>query len=126
MNIPRSIHGVIDYVSAGVLLVAPWLFQFPDGPTAGVARVFGVVALLYSLGTDYELALLRVLPFPFHRALDLLWGLGLLFSPIHFAINGGAAVLFVALGLIAVVAAFLTRGRFSPTGSDQSVAPGVK
>jgi len=66
-----------------------------------------------------------VIPFPFHRALDLLWGVAR-FGAIIFAIKGARRPVLV-VGFFAVLVTFLTRGHFSdPTGSGKSIAPGVK
>ena len=71
------------------------------------------------------LALLRCVPFPIHKAIDLRGGGGLAFAPIHFAVHGLPAVLFVVLGLSLIVMAFLTRGRLIPTGQDNPLVPGA-
>lgn len=124
-NISIKTHAVVDY-AAGVLLIAsPYVIPYPDNPMKGIALVFGAIILLYSSMTDYPLALLRFVPFPIHKAIDLLVGGGLAFAPIHFAVYGVPAVLFVVLGLSLIVMAFLTRGRFSPTGQDNPVVPGA-
>jgi hypothetical protein len=75
--------------------------------------------------TDYEIAILRFIPFPIHRALDFFVGVGLLFAPIHFAVTGYPSALFIVLGLLLVVLALRTRGNFSPTGLDKPLFPGV-
>lgn len=85
----------------------------------GIAFVFGAVILLYSAMTDYPLGLLRFVPFPIHKTVDLLAGGGLVYAPIHFAVHGLPAALYM------VLMAFLTRGRVSPTGQDNPVVAGA-
>lgn len=104
---------------------SPFVIQYPDNPMKGIAVIFGAIILLYSSMTDYPLGLLRFVPFPIHRGVDLLAGGGLVFAPIHFAVYGIPAVLFVAVGVCLVSLAFLTRGQFSPTGQDNPVVPGA-
>jgi hypothetical protein len=69
--IPTRVHGVIDYLTSGTLLGAPELLRLKDVPSAALSlRLSGAKAAAYSLLTDYELGLVRVLPMPVHLALD--------------------------------------------------------
>jgi hypothetical protein len=70
--LPTRAHGVLDYLVGLLLVASPWLFGFADGPAAarGAPIALGAGALLYSLLTDYELGLLRVVPMPGHLLLD--------------------------------------------------------
>lgn len=124
-NIPIRTHAIIDYITGLALLAAPFILPFPDNPMRGLSFVFGAVIVMYSIMTDYPLGLLRFVPFPFHRGFDLLAGGGLIFSPIHFAVHGVPAVLFILAGAILILLTFLTRGRFSPTGLDHPIIPGA-
>lgn len=65
--IPRNIHGMLDYIVGAALITAPWLFGFADnGPATYVPVALGIGALLYSLLTNYELGLVKALPFRVH------------------------------------------------------------
>ena len=75
-----------------------------------LAVLVGATTLFMSLITDYEMGLLRFLPFNGHRFFDLLLGLGLVGAPIHFAISGIPGVIFVLAGVIALGSTLLTRG----------------
>src|SRR5215210_1476720 len=60
--IPTRVHGVIDYLTSGTLLAAPELLRLKDVPSAALTlRLSGAKAAAYSLLTDYELGLVRVL-----------------------------------------------------------------
>jgi len=75
-------HGVLDYLTAGMLLSAPKLLGFTDVPASARAfRLAGGGAALYSLLTDYELGAVRVLPMPVHLAIDAASGVLLTSSP---------------------------------------------
>lgn len=124
-NIPIRTHAIIDYIIGLALLLSPVLMSFPDAPTKGIATVSGVVIILYSVLTDYPVALLRFVPFPIHRSVDFLVGAGLAFAPIHFAVHGAPAAVFIVAGVGLILMAFLTRGAFSPTGQDNAVFPGA-
>jgi hypothetical protein len=124
-NIPIRVHGVVDYAIAAVLLLSPWILPYPDNPTKMIALLSGAIVLFYSVITDYPPGLLRFVPFPIHRAADLFAGGGLAFAPIHFAVRGAPAALFVILGGALILMALLTRGRFSATGRDNPIVPGA-
>ena len=80
--IPTWVHGVLDYVTGGALLSAPELFSLKNVPPAARAfRLAGCGAVAYSLLTDYELGLVRLLPMPAHLALDAMSGVLLASSP---------------------------------------------
>src|SRR5215212_9581419 len=69
--ISTRIHGVLDYLTAGALMVAPRAL----GWSARVTRVMTGAALgtiSYSALTNYELGLARLLPMRAHLALDAL------------------------------------------------------
>jgi hypothetical protein len=124
-NISVNMHGVLDYLTGLLLVTSPSYLPFPDNSMKMIGFALGGAVILYSLMTDYPPGLLRFVPFPVHRTLDFFVGFGLLFSPIHFAVHGAPAVLFVVLGLLLMALAFLTRGRFSHTGQDNPVLPGA-
>jgi len=70
--ISTFLHGAIDYLVGVVLIAAPFLFGFADGGAAQWATItMGIIALAYSLVTDYELGALRLLPMPVHLGIDL-------------------------------------------------------
>ena len=89
--IPTSVHGVLDYITGSALLGAPELFGLKDVPSAALTpRLAGAGATAYSLITDYELGVVRVLPMPVHLALDAMSGALLATSPwlLGYARNG--------------------------------------
>ncbi len=108
-------HGVLDLVSAGALLAAPRLFGLNDEPrAASVLRMAGGGALAYSMLTDYEFGLVRVLPMRAHLALDAASGAFLASSPwlLGFAKNGPRYwVPHALMGAGEVLAALTSRTR---------------
>jgi len=80
--IPTQAHGVLDYLTGSALLAAPGLLGIKDDPRATLTlRLAGAGATAYSLLTDYELGLMRLIPMPAHLALDALSGALLASSP---------------------------------------------
>ena len=108
-------HGVLDLVSVGALLAAPRLFGVNDEPrAASVLRMAGGGALAYSMLTDYEFGLVKVLPMRAHLALDAASGAFLASSPwlLGFAKNGPRYwVPHALMGAGEVLAALTTRTR---------------
>ena len=89
--IPTRVHGVMDLMTAGTLLAAPRLFQLEDVPrAASILRMAGGGAAVYSMMTDYEFGVVKVLPMSAHLAMDAASGALLASSPwlFGFADNG--------------------------------------
>ncbi len=111
--IPTSVHGAIDYLTGGALLAAPKVLGLTDEPRAAlVLRSAGGGALAYSLITDYELGLLRLLPMPAHLALDAASGVLVAASPWLFGFAGKGPRYWlphVLVGATEVLAATTTR-----------------
>jgi hypothetical protein len=81
----------LDLVSAGALLAAPRLLGLEkESRAASVLRMAGGGALVYSMLTDYEFGLVKVLPMRAHLAMDAASGAFLASSPwlLGFANNG--------------------------------------
>lgn len=114
--IPPFLHGILDYLVGGFLVAMPWLFGFAQGGAeTWVPVVVGGGAILYSLFTDYPLGVVRRLPLSRHLVLDGLGGLFLFVSPFLFGFGDEVLNPFLALGLLEVGVAVLTRtGRVRP------------
>ena len=108
-------HGVLDYLTGGMLLAAPRLLGLTGVPASARAfRLAGGGAALYSLLTDYELGAVRVLPMPAHLAMDAASGALLASSPwlLGFAKEGPRHWLpHVVAGAAEMLAAATTRTR---------------
>lgn len=108
--LPTRIHGLIDYLWGILLVLAPYLFGFADdGRATWVAWVFGAGAIFYSLATDYELGLVRLIPMPVHLALDGVAGAILAASPWLFGFADRVRWPHLAFGLFSVAASLMTR-----------------
>jgi hypothetical protein len=109
--IPTRVHVVLDYVTAGVLITAPSLLGFrKNGMQTWLPIALGVGTIGYSLLTDYELGLFKVIPMPMHLALDAANGALLATSPwlCGFAEEVSAPHLGLGLFEIAVTASSQT------------------
>jgi hypothetical protein len=120
--IPTRVHGVLDYLTAGVLIAAPSLLSVREnGMQRWLPVALGVGTIGYSLLTDYELGLFKVIPMPMHLALDAANGALLAASPWLFGFAEETASPHLALGLfeIAVTAC-------SQTTPDRGADPGAR
>jgi hypothetical protein len=108
--IPRSIHALIDYIYALLLIGAPYALGFSGmGPEHLVFWAAGFGAIVYSLLTNYRLGLLQLLPFRVHLVLDVLAGLMLVVSPWLFGFADRVWVPHVVFGLIEIGTVLLTQ-----------------
>lgn len=79
--ISSKTHAILDYVVGILLIASPWLLGFADDSAATVIPVLlGVSTLLYSLLTNYEYAMARVIPYKIHLTIDFAAGFLLLAS----------------------------------------------
>lgn len=70
--INTKIHGALDYVVGGLLVASPWLFGFYKGGNESyVPIVLGAMTILYSLCTDYELGIFKLLSVRTHLMMDV-------------------------------------------------------
>jgi hypothetical protein len=121
--IPPFFHGIIDYVGAVAFFFAPEIFGFADGPSWAVAipRIVGVFSVIYSVATDYQLGLIKVLPMRVHLALDYVVALAFLASPFAFGfINGPKHQWLPHLGAAVFVLVVTTLTRQDPSGAAGS------
>jgi hypothetical protein len=122
--IPRFVHGILDYVVGLLLISAPWLLGFADQTAATYVPVaLGVGALLYSVLTNYELGLVRVLPFGVHLVLDFMSGALLAASPWLFGFAERVSTPHLVLGIFEMAAAVMTQRTGAPvTASGRGTA----
>ncbi|HYO15635.1 MAG TPA: hypothetical protein VE685_20755 [Thermoanaerobaculia bacterium] len=107
--IPTRVHGVIDYLWGVLFASSPWLFGYGrGGAETWVAVAFGAGAILYSLLTDYEVGVFRVLSMRAHLVLDVLGGAVLAASPWLFGFADLVRAPHLGFGLFSVVAGLIT------------------
>jgi len=104
-------HGIIDYLMAAVLIIVPFLFNFGAVHEAALWTpvILGIVILLSSLMTKYELSAAKIIPMPLHLGADMLVGLVLLASPWLFGFADQMWLPHVILGIAEIGVAALTQ-----------------
>lgn len=106
--ISTKVHGYVDYMMGVLLIALPWLFNFPEGAATMLPIILGVGAIIYSLMTDYELGLLKVLSMKAHLGIDLMAGILLIAAPWLFGFADEVFWPFVILGLLEIGASLMT------------------
>jgi hypothetical protein len=102
--IPTRVHGVLDYLTAGVLIAAPSMLGFrKHGMQTWLPLALGVGTIGYSLLTDYELGLFKIIPMPMHLALDAANGALLGASPWLFGFAEEVSAPHLGLGLFEII-----------------------
>jgi len=107
--IDTKTHGYIDYLMGLLLIAFPFLFTIPDGAATTLLIVLGAGTILYSLMTDYELGLIRILPMKVHLGIDLISGLLLIAAPWLFGFSDEIVWPFLVLGFLEVGASLMTK-----------------
>ena len=108
-------HGMLDYPLGLVLLLTPNLLGFADvgGAAVWVPRIIGILTLVQSIFTRYELGLVKVLPMRMHLMNDYLAGAFLAASPWLFgfydAVNQRIWLPHLIVGLGVLLATALTQ-----------------
>ena len=107
--VTKNIHAILDYPVAALLLTAPFILGLGDStPLARWLSVaVGAAALLLTIFTNHKPGLIRVLPYPFHVAVDAMVGLVFLAAPFilnfsgldawYYWANGAAVITVVSL-----------------------------
>ncbi|TFL16246.1 SPW repeat domain-containing protein [Jannaschia formosa] len=114
-------HGVIDYGTGLLLIVAPYLFGFATGGVEQwLPQVIGVAIILMSLLTRYELSISKMIPLKVHLGIDIAAGILLAVSPWLF---GFADIIWwphLLVGLMEIVVAAMTRREPEPEARHRS------
>jgi len=107
--INTKLHGFLDYIVGIVLIAMPWIIGLDTGAASGmVFLVAGIMALVYSIFTRYELGLIKIIPMPAHLLLDIFSGAVLAGSPWIFGFSDAMYLPYLIFGLFEIVAAIVT------------------
>jgi hypothetical protein len=81
--IPTKVHGVLDYLVAVALIFAPMIFVFQavGGAAVTIPVVLGIGLFIYSLLTNYEWGVFKVINMKYHLVIDVLASALLALSP---------------------------------------------
>jgi hypothetical protein len=106
--INTRLHGILDYTSAAILLL-PWVTgHYERGQDTLLLTALGGATILFSILTDYEFGLLKILPMKVHLVLDTLSALFLLAIPWLFPVTHYQFYWPVILGLAELLVVILS------------------
>ena len=108
--IGTKVHGIIDYLTGILLIVAPNLFGFANGGIEQwLPQLIGAAIIVMSLLTRYELSAAKVIPLNVHLGVDVGSGILLAASPWLFGFAGVIWWPHLLVGLMEIVVALSTR-----------------
>jgi hypothetical protein len=99
--IPTTAHGLADYIVGLIVMGFPFLFGW-TGASRVTFATLGILVICYSLLTDYELGLVRVLRIRFHLLLDALFGLAMLAAPMLLHLPNNYRIPVYAIGVLSL------------------------
>lgn len=103
-------HGVIDYLTGALLIIAPYLFGFATGGIEQwLPQLLGAITIVMSLFTDYELSIVKAIPLPFHLGMDMASGALLAVSPWLFGFADLIWWPHLLVGLMEIAVPLMTR-----------------
>jgi hypothetical protein len=110
--IDTKTHGYIDYIMGIFLLASPSLFSLNmQGMESIIFYINGAAVILYSLLTNYEVGLIKIIPMKGHLILDILSGIFLAASPWLFGFSDLVYGPHLVLGILEICAVLMTESR---------------
>lgn len=107
--LPTKLHAAVDYVIALLAILSPVIFQFGNGGFETLVPIaFGLLLILYSFFTNYELSLTKEIPLWIHFRMDQLGGLFMAVSPWLLGFDEHVYLPNVLLGLALVINSLVT------------------
>jgi VIT1/CCC1 family predicted Fe2+/Mn2+ transporter len=113
-SIPLAWHVLVEYGLGILTILAPFLFSFDDAAADIVAVLIGAGILILAVTSDAPTGLARTLPAASHVVIDYVLGVLLIVIPFVFGFAGdddAATAYFIALGVLYVIGAVVTRYR---------------
>ncbi len=110
--ISTRVHGIIDYLTGALLILAPYLFGFSTGGIEQwVPQLLGVALIGMSLITRYELSVAKIIPLGVHLGVDLAAGILLAVSPWLFGFADRTYWPHLIIGIAEIGVSLVTRTR---------------
>jgi hypothetical protein len=118
--IPTTAHGLADYIVGLIVMGLPFYFSW-TGTSRAAFVTLGLLVICYSLLTDYELGLVRVLRVRFHLLLDALFGVAMLAAPTLLHLPDDFRIPVYAIGVLSLLLCVTTRIRAQGTHSNATI-----
>jgi hypothetical protein len=115
-----KVHGILDYLVGILLMASPWILNYSrGGAETWVPVIVGATVVMYSMMTEYELGVFKVISLEAHLALDLWSGILLAASPWLFGFFEWIYLPHLILGVLETGAS-LTTQRTTSLQDEQS------
>ncbi len=114
--ISRKSHAVLDYLSAIILIAAPFIFGF-EGTAKWVAILVGAMIVVMSMFTDYEGGFMKAIPMSAHLTSDVIVGIFLAASPWLFNFSAQVYLPHLIMGILEVGAGLFTVSKSQHTNT---------
>jgi hypothetical protein len=111
-------HGVLDYLFGLLVIALPFILGL-QGLQKWALVVIGMLVIVYSAATDYEMGLVRYLRIRFHLLLDAVFGLAMLLTPWLLDFPANARWPNYVLGVLAFVLVAVTEVRALGTAATR-------
>lgn len=107
--IPTRFHGILDYIVGIFMIIAPWVLDFSNNDAATWTIVIaGVLVLLQTIMTDFEVGLIRRIPMRSHLTMDFILGLALAVSPWLLNFDERVYMPHLIVGVFSILASLTT------------------
>src|SRR4051812_30433294 len=122
--IPTLAHGLLEYLAAVLLFLAPFIFDFRASAAIAVSIVMAVIVLILPATTARPTRLINQVPPAAHAVIDLLIALAAIAAPFAFGFSAETAptVFYIAFGVGYLLVAIGTRYVPAPEGEPRRPA----
>jgi len=108
--ISSKMHGVLDYLVAAILIIMPWALDFTASDAATWVMVAaGIATIIYSLLTNYEYSIARIISMQNHLILDSTSAIFLIASPWILGFHDIVFLPHMVIGAVELIAVSLTK-----------------
>ena len=105
--ITPGIHAYLDYVTVAIFVVAPPLLGL-TGLAELISYVLAAVHLALTLVTDFQLGVIKAVPFPMHGWVERIVGPVLVVLPFALGFQGTARIFYIVIGIVIIAVGLLT------------------
>ncbi len=113
--ISSKTHGILDYATSAFLLASPTLFKM-DGYLCIITYILGAVHLCLTVLTDFEVGLIKVIPFRIHGLIEV--AVSLILAGLAFWLYNNANKFgfyyYIVLAIVIMIVFILTDFKTSP------------
>ena len=112
--IETKVHGYLDYIVGILLIILPGIAGWDINEAKSIVpMVIGVLTIIMSLMTAYELGISKIIPMSTHLMMDVLIGIILAISPWLFEFADEVYLPHLLVGLFSIAAGLMTKTRSS-------------